>query len=70
MKNLRLQEGLKINVKKCNSLKVIMNDNEDMVLGNEEIDQVDSFTTLSSIISKDGGFGEDVKSRIVRLRGA
>jgi hypothetical protein len=38
-------------------------------LGNEKIDQVDSFTYLGSIISKDGWSGEDVKSRIAKAQG-
>jgi len=38
-------------------------------LGNEKTDQVGSFTYLGSIISKDGGRSEDVKSRIVKTQG-
>ena len=40
-----------------------------MTLGNEKIDQVGSFTYLGSIISKDGGSSEDVKSRIPKAQG-
>ena len=36
------------------------------MLGNEDIDQVDSFTFLYSIISKFDGRCEDVKSRIAK----
>ena len=36
------------------------------MLGNEKIDQVDSFTHLGSIISKDGGWSEDLKSRTAK----
>jgi len=32
--------------------------------GNEEIGQVDSFTYLGRIISKDGGSSEEFKSRV------
>ena len=38
-------------------------------LGNEKINQVDSFTYLSSITSKAGGCSEDVKSRIAKTQG-
>ena len=38
------------------------------MLGNEKIDQDDSFTYLGSIIRKDGGCSEDVKSRIAKAR--
>ena len=39
-----------------------------MTLGNEKIDQVVSFNYLGSIISKDGGSSEDVKSRIAKTQ--
>ena len=51
--------GLKINVKKTKSLR----------LGISEDEQVGSFTYLSSIVSNDGGSGEDVKSRIAKAQG-
>ena len=40
-----------------------------MTLGNEKIYQVGSFTYLGSIVSKDGGSSEDVKSRIAKSPG-
>ena len=40
-----------------------------MTLGNEKIDQVGSYSYLGSVISKDGGSSEDVKSRIAKARG-
>ena len=39
-----------------------------MMLGNEKIDQVGSFTYLDSIISKDGGYSEDVEVELPRYR--
>ena len=41
-----------------------------MTLGNDNIDQVGSFTYLGSIISKAGGSSVDVKSRIAKAQGA
>ena len=38
------------------------------MLSNEKIDQVGSSTYLGSIISKDGGSSEDVKSRIAKAQ--
>jgi len=40
-----------------------------MMVGNEKIDQVDSFTELGSIICKEGGYTEDVKSKIAKDQG-
>ena len=61
--------GLKINVKKTESLRLGISEDEKVTLGNEKIDQVGSFTYLCSIISKEGGSGEDVKSRITKAQG-
>jgi len=41
---------------------------EEMTTYNEKINKVDSFTYLDNIISKDGGWGEDVKSRISKAQ--
>ena len=61
--------GLKINVKKTKSLRIGISEDEQVTLGNEKIDQVGSFSYLGSIISKDGGSSEDVKSRIAKAQG-
>ena len=39
------------------------------MLGTQKIDQVDSFTYLGNIISKDFGSSEDIKSRIAKAQG-
>ena len=61
--------GLKINAKKTKLLRLRIRDDEKVMLGNEKIDQVGSFTYLGSIISKDGGSSEDVKSKIAKAQG-
>ena len=43
-----------------------ISEGEEVVLVNEKINQVDSFTYLSSIISKDGRCSEDVKRKIAK----
>ena len=40
-----------------------------MILDNEKIDQVGSFIYHGSIISKDDGSSEDVKSKIAKAQG-
>ena len=60
---------LKINVKKTESLTLGISEDEKVTSGNEKIDQVASFTYLGSIISKDSGSSEDVKSRIAKAQG-
>ena len=61
--------GLKINVEKTKSQRLEISQDEKVTLGDEKIDQVGSFTYLGSIISKDGGSSEDVKSQIVKAQG-
>jgi hypothetical protein len=61
--------GLKINVKKTMSLWLGISEDKKVTLGNETIDQVDIFTYLGSIISKDAGSSEDVKNRIAKAQG-
>ena len=56
--------GLKINVRKTKSLRLGISKGEKVMLGNEKIDQVGSFTYLGSIISKEYGSMEDVESRV------
>ena len=72
LKVLRVQGariGLDINFKKTKSQRLVISKYEKVTLGNEKIDQVGSFTLLGSIISKDGGSSEDVKSRIAKAQG-
>ena len=61
--------GLKINVKKTKSLRLGISEDEQVTLGIKKIDQVGSFSYLSSIISNDGGNSEDVRSRIAKAQG-
>ena len=60
---------MKINVRKTKSLKLEVIDGEEVTLGNEKIDQVNSFIHLGSIFSKDDGSSEDAKSRITKAQG-
>ena len=58
--------GLEINVKKTKSLNLGISEDEKVMLGNRKIDHVGRVTYLGSIISKDGGSSEHVKSRIAK----
>ena len=71
LKVLRVQGAriaLDINFKKTKSQRLVISKYEKVTLGNEKIDQVGSLTFLGSIISKDGGSSEDVKSRIAKTQ--
>ena len=59
---------LKIDVKKSKLPRLGISGGEEVILSNKKIDQVDSFTYLGSIISKDGGCSEDVKSTITKAK--
>ena len=61
--------GLKIIVKKTKSLRLGISEDEKVALSKEKIYLVDSFTCLGSIISKDDGSSDDIKSRIIKAQG-
>ena len=61
--------SLKINVKKTKSPRLGISGDKKVSLVKEKIDQVDSFTFLGSIISKDCGSSEDVKNKIAKAQG-
>ena len=65
----KVNKLLKINTKKTKSLRLGISEDEKVMLGNEKIDQVNSFTYLGCIISNDGGSSEDVKNRIAKDQG-
>ena len=52
--------GLKTNFKKTKLLKLGKSEGEEVMLISEKIDQVDGFTYLASIISRDRGCNEYV----------
>ena len=58
-----------MNIKKTKSIRLGISEDDKVTFGNENIDQVGSFTYLGSIISKDGGRSEFDKSRIAKTQG-
>jgi len=62
--------GLENNAKKTELLRLGINKREEMMLGNQKINELDNFTCLGSIISYEGGYSEDVKRRIAKAQGA
>ena len=54
------RSGLKINIKYSKLLRTGINESEEVMVGIEKINQVDSSTCLNSI-SKDGGYKENNK---------
>ena len=63
------RKDLKINIKKAKSQRLGIGEDEKVTFGNENIDQVYIFIYLGSIVSKDDGFLEHVKSRIAKTQG-
>ena len=56
--------GLKINVGKTETLRINNHQQDQIRLNDEEIKEVEKFTYLGSIVSKDGGADEDIRSRV------
>ena len=62
--------GLKVNIKKTKIMKVMTRKSGAISVQNEDIEEVDQFTYLGSIISKTGGTEEDINARISKGRQA
>lgn len=62
--------GLKINNKIAKIMKVKTKKGGPIAIGEEELEEVDQFTYLGSVISKTGGTDEDIKARISKARQA
>ncbi|XP_048775551.2 uncharacterized protein LOC125680151 [Ostrea edulis] len=60
--------GLKVNIKKTNIMKVMTRKGGTISVEGEDIEEVDQFTYLGSIVSKTGGTEEDINSRIRKGR--
>ena len=60
---------LQINYKKAKSLRLGISEEKEAMLGNENIDQVDSLTSLGSIISRYGECSKGVKSSMAKTQG-
>ena len=56
--------GLKINIQKTKSLRVNQGNNANFNIGGDEIQDVEKFTYLGSIVSSEGGTDQDIVARI------
>ena len=59
---------LAINAKKTKALRVNTNKTETFMLGDESIEDVESFVYLGSKVTKDGGATQDVAQRIQKAK--
>nr|KAG5701606.1 hypothetical protein BaRGS_019295 [Batillaria attramentaria] len=55
--------GLKINISKTEVMRVNHKQHDPIQMHQEDIKEVDKFVYLGSVVSKDGGTDEDIKSR-------
>ena len=63
--------GLKLNSAKTKSLKARTSNTSSIYkVGNETVENTDSFTYLGSVITTDGGAKEDILHRISKAKGA
>ena len=62
--------GLLVNVGKTKTLRINIDDDSPVRLDGEDIEDVNSFTYLGSIINKEGGTKEDVNNRLKKARAA
>lgn len=62
--------GLKINTAKTKEIRMNSTNKHPLAVKDEEIEQVENFCYLGSIVSKNGGAAEDVECRIKKAKGA
>ena len=63
--------GLKLNARKCKTLRTEFTRNEDKILvNNEPVEDVSEFTYLGAMVDKEGGGDKDIKNRLQKARGA
>ena len=60
--------GLKINANKTKVMRLNTKVKEHIMLGEEALEEVDSFTYLGGIVTKKGGCDEDIRSRLSKAR--
>ena len=68
LQNTSTKVGLNIHRGKTQTMRVNATSNEPVRLDGDVLEEVDSFTYLGSKVSKQGGTGEDVRSRISKAR--
>ena len=62
--------GLNINIKKTEVMRINNKKQDPITFHDEDLNEVEKFVYLGSVVSKDGGTDEDVKSRINKARHA
>ena len=62
--------GLKINRGKSKVMRINTTNENPITVGGEQLEEVDSFTYLGSVIDKEGGTDVDVRARIGKARAA
>jgi hypothetical protein len=59
--------GLNINVNNTKEMRINAQMEEKLSIANKEIEQVESFTYLGSIVTQDGGTEQDMPTQFVRI---
>ena len=62
--------GLNINTKKTEVMRINNKKQDPITLHDEDLNEVEKFVYLGSVVNKDGGTDEDIKSRINKARHA
>ena len=66
-----LRVGLKLNAKKCKTLRTELTRNEDkIIVNNEPVEDVSEFTYIGAMADKEGGGDKDIRNRLQKARGA
>ena len=62
--------GLKLNAQKCKVMRMNTRREDKVMIGREEVEDVEEFVYLGTTVTKEGGGTEDIKKRLSKARGA
>ena len=62
--------GLKLNAQKCKVMRMNSRREDKVMIGREEVEDVEEFVYLGSTVTKEGGGTEDIKKRLSKAQGA
>ena len=62
--------GLKLNAQKCKGMRMNSRREDKVMIGREEVEDVEEFVYLGSTVTKEGGGTEDIKKRLSKAQGA
>ena len=62
--------GMKLNAQKCKVMRMNSRREDKVMIGREEVEDIEEFVYLDATVTKEGGGTEDIKKRLSKAQGA